>query len=104
MANVLVSAQPIVDVPRLKVQGRSLNSNRRTHGVTTVCSSGRGAADDVFLLDYGAGNVRSVRNAVKRLGYNLREVTPGFMHASYLRVVNRMSCHRNHSGCSGPTR
>lgn len=29
---------------------------------------------DVFLLDYGAGNVRSVRNAVKSLGYSVRDV------------------------------
>lgn len=28
----------------------------------------------VTLLDYGAGNVRSVRNAVKQLGYTLKEV------------------------------
>ncbi|EIE23742.1 glutamine amidotransferase/cyclase [Coccomyxa subellipsoidea C-169] len=30
---------------------------------------------EVTLLDYGAGNVRSVRNAIKKLGYNLKEVT-----------------------------
>lgn len=35
-------------------------------------SSGGGA----YLLDYGAGNVRSVRNACKRLGYHLNEVQP----------------------------
>ena len=28
----------------------------------------------VTLLDYGAGNVRSLRNAVKALGYELKEV------------------------------
>jgi hypothetical protein len=33
-----------------------------------------GGAGEVTLLDYGAGNVRSVRNAVKRLGYTLKEV------------------------------
>jgi glutamine amidotransferase/cyclase len=33
---------------------------------------------DVFLLDYGAGNVRSVRNAIRSLGYRVRDVqTPG---------------------------
>lgn len=32
------------------------------------------AKGEVTLLDYGAGNVRSVKNAVKRLGYDLKEV------------------------------
>ena len=38
----------------------------------------RAAADSagyVTLLDYGAGNVRSVRNAVRQLGYTLREAS-----------------------------
>jgi glutamine amidotransferase/cyclase len=29
----------------------------------------------ITLLDYGAGNVRSVRNAIRRLGYSVRDVT-----------------------------
>jgi len=29
---------------------------------------------EVTLLDYGAGNVRSIRNACRKLGYSLREV------------------------------
>ena len=29
----------------------------------------------VTLLDYGAGNVRSVRNAVKKLGYDIRDAS-----------------------------
>ena len=39
-------------------------------------SQHRGAArlKEVTLLDYGAGNVRSVRNACRKLGYTLREV------------------------------
>ncbi len=32
------------------------------------------AAKEVTLLDYGAGNVRSVRNAIKRLGYTIKDV------------------------------
>jgi imidazole glycerol phosphate synthase glutamine amidotransferase subunit len=28
----------------------------------------------VTLLDYGAGNVRSVRNAIRHLGFNIRDV------------------------------
>jgi hypothetical protein len=27
------------------------------------------------LLDYGAGNVRSVRNAIKKLGYTIKDVS-----------------------------
>lgn len=33
------------------------------------------AAKEVTLLDYGAGNVRSVRNAIKRLGYTIKDVS-----------------------------
>ncbi|MDP2815176.1 MAG: imidazole glycerol phosphate synthase subunit HisH, partial [Rectinemataceae bacterium] len=29
----------------------------------------------ITLLDYGAGNVRSVRNAIKRLGYEVQDVS-----------------------------
>lgn len=29
----------------------------------------------VTLLDYGAGNVRSVRNAIRFLGYDIKDVT-----------------------------
>ncbi len=28
----------------------------------------------VSLLDYGAGNVRSIRNAIKSLGYEIRDI------------------------------
>jgi glutamine amidotransferase/cyclase len=34
------------------------------------------AAKEVTLLDYGAGNVRSVRNAIKKLGYTIKDVSP----------------------------
>ncbi|KAL0054785.1 hypothetical protein WJX82_002370 [Trebouxia sp. C0006] len=74
MANALLGAFPAGGAHRVISQRQNLPSHRRSHGVNTVCSSVRGSADDVFLLDYGAGNVRSVRNAVKRLGYNLRDV------------------------------
>ena len=33
-----------------------------------------GAPSEVTLLDYGAGNVRSVRNALKRIGYSVKDV------------------------------
>ena len=31
---------------------------------------------ECWLLDYGAGNVRSVRNAIKHLGYTVNEARP----------------------------
>uniref|UniRef100_A0A383VTI8 Imidazole glycerol phosphate synthase hisHF n=2 Tax=Tetradesmus obliquus TaxID=3088 RepID=A0A383VTI8_TETOB len=39
------------------------------------CVSARAAAKEVTLLDYGAGNVRSVRNAIKKLGYSIKDVS-----------------------------
>jgi glutamine amidotransferase/cyclase len=33
------------------------------------------AGGEVTLLDYGAGNVRSVRNAIKKLGYTIKDVS-----------------------------
>ena len=79
MANELLGAFPAGSAHRVISQRQRSPSHRRSHGVTTICSSVRGSADDVFLLDYGAGNVRSVRNAVKRLGYNLRDVSHRFL-------------------------
>ena len=29
----------------------------------------------ITLLDYGAGNVRSVRNAIRKLGFEVKDVT-----------------------------
>ncbi|MCJ7603982.1 MAG: imidazole glycerol phosphate synthase subunit HisH, partial [Desulfobulbaceae bacterium] len=29
----------------------------------------------ITLLDYGAGNVRSVRNAIRKLGFDVKDVT-----------------------------
>lgn len=79
MSNALIGAFPAGNAYRVIPQRQHLSPQRRSHGVTTVCSSVRGSADDVFLLDYGAGNVRSVRNAVKRLGFHLRDVSPRFL-------------------------
>ena len=31
---------------------------------------------EVTLLDYGAGNVRSVRNAIKQCGFTIKDVSP----------------------------
>ena len=32
------------------------------------------SSKEVFLLDYGAGNVRSVRNAIRKLGFTVKDV------------------------------
>ena len=47
---------------------------RRSHGRrrTSVCRAS--STNEVWLLDYGAGNVRSIRNAIKHLGYTVRDV------------------------------
>lgn len=39
------------------------------------CISAQAASKEVTLLDYGAGNVRSVRNAIKKLGYSIKDVS-----------------------------
>lgn len=36
--------------------------------------SGAGGEGAVTLLDYGAGNVRSIRNAIALLGYEIKDV------------------------------
>lgn len=40
-------------------------------------------SSEVTLLDYGAGNVRSVRNALKKLGYTIKEVCACFTLLSH---------------------
>ena len=48
------------------------NSSRPwLHGCVCFVSP---VAAAVTLLDYGAGNVRSVRNAIRHLGFNIRDV------------------------------
>ncbi|OMO89892.1 Histidine biosynthesis, HisF [Corchorus olitorius] len=39
-----------------------------------ICASGSNSGSVVTLLDYGAGNVRSVRNAIHHLGYEIEDV------------------------------
>jgi glutamine amidotransferase/cyclase len=49
---------------------------RRKRAVAVRAGSGSGSdkPKEVTLLDYGVGNVRSVRNAIKYLGYTVRDV------------------------------
>eukprot|EP00976_Prorocentrum_cordatum_P112302 1195510-Prorocentrum_minimum.AAC.2 len=50
----------------------SAPANRKR--VVAVRASGSDKPKEVTLLDYGVGNVRSVRNAINYLGYTVREV------------------------------
>jgi len=47
---------------------------RGRSGSPTAVEPDTGAEDEVFVLDYGAGNVQSVVNAIKQLGYSVRFV------------------------------
>ncbi|KAK6946971.1 Histidine biosynthesis protein [Dillenia turbinata] len=53
---------------RKKVTFKSTNFSIRAH------SSSLAGESVVTLLDYGAGNVRSVRNAIRHLGYDIKDV------------------------------
>lgn len=53
--------------------GRSKRTNQRRRPASLSVRAS-GDANTVTLLDYGAGNVRSVRNAIRHLGFNIRDV------------------------------
>ena len=55
---------------------------------TLLARAGQGSAGEVTLLDYGAGNVRSVRNAVRQLGYTLKEVGQLFLPYSEANILH----------------
>ncbi|XP_030544047.1 imidazole glycerol phosphate synthase hisHF, chloroplastic-like [Rhodamnia argentea] len=46
----------------------------KSPGTFAVRASSRGGDSVVTLLDYGAGNVRSVRNAIRYLGFDIKDV------------------------------
>lgn len=48
---------------------------------------------EVTLLDYGAGNVRSVRNAIMRLGYSIKDVSTDGFRLWGLRRSSQSSAH-----------
>uniref|UniRef100_A0A7S0V8H8 Imidazole glycerol phosphate synthase hisHF n=1 Tax=Polytomella parva TaxID=51329 RepID=A0A7S0V8H8_9CHLO len=54
---------------RKSVASQSSNTNSKT---SIKCEASK---REVTLLDYGAGNVRSVRNAITKLGYSIKDVT-----------------------------
>jgi len=58
------------------VGGRQRQRQRQRRRESYSCRATSGGDDrEVWLLDYGAGNVRSIRNAIKYLGYTVRDVT-----------------------------
>ena len=47
----------------------------------------------LYLLDYGAGNVRSLANSLTALGYNFEWIsTPDDFHKADVRVQSRYIC------------
>lgn len=55
------------------------------------------AGGEVTLLDYGAGNVRSVRNAIKKLGYTIKDVSViSSPHGIELRTQRVSASHDQH--------
>ncbi|KAG2433629.1 hypothetical protein HYH02_012558 [Chlamydomonas schloesseri] len=63
---------------------RAVAPARRT---SVACSASSSSSKEVTLLDYGAGNVRSVRNAIKKLGYTIRDVETAADLASASKLV-----------------
>lgn len=57
---------PSPRLPALMPSARGSAKRRQLH---PVCAS-----KEVTLLDYGAGNVRSVRNAIRKLGFSIKDV------------------------------
>ncbi|XP_047090009.1 imidazole glycerol phosphate synthase hisHF, chloroplastic-like [Lolium rigidum] len=53
--------------------GRPTKRNQRRNPASLSVRASSDA-NTVTLLDYGAGNVRSVRNAIRHLGFNIRDV------------------------------
>ena len=66
--------------PAPSLQGRSTppatTDAHRIKRRRSLAAASSSEAKQVTLLDYGAGNVRSVRNALKRLGYEVKNVRP----------------------------
>ncbi|KAL0320816.1 UNVERIFIED_CONTAM: Imidazole glycerol phosphate synthase hisHF, chloroplastic [Sesamum radiatum] len=58
------------------LQSLQFNPLKFKHSRTLAIRASVSAADDsvVTLLDYGAGNVRSLRNAIRFLGFNIKDV------------------------------
>ncbi|KAL2633126.1 hypothetical protein R1flu_004605 [Riccia fluitans] len=51
-----------------------LKSRSQRLGLVTSLAAGDDSDNEVTLLDYGGGNVQSIRNAIKLMGFNIRSV------------------------------
>ncbi|CAI9088366.1 OLC1v1022674C1 [Oldenlandia corymbosa var. corymbosa] len=58
---------------RCKPVGKSLKF-KHSNGFSIRASASGGGDNVVTLLDYGAGNVRSIRNAIRFLGFDIKDV------------------------------
>ena len=47
---------------------------RRRRLSTAIQTEALASGQKVTLLDYGAGNIRSIKNAIMKLGYEIHEV------------------------------
>lgn len=68
------------------LRARGLHA-RPSHARQVAVGAG-GSGKTVTLLDYGAGNVRSVRNAITKLGYTIKDVR----HPAQLPSACRLTC------------
>jgi glutamine amidotransferase/cyclase len=74
MAPAPVAAASAPLAVQLRRRGCSSRSSRSCHPARRSCAAVASSDKEVWLLDYGAGNVRSVRNAIRHLGYTVRDV------------------------------
>ena len=86
----IMMGDPLVVARRLNAQMAQNERRRRTRGdfggdsrakrpirpvrCNAVDRPGRSDKGAITLLDYGAGNIRSIKNAITKLGYTIKEV------------------------------
>ena len=83
MAPAPVAAASAPLAVQLRRRGCSSRSARSCRAARRSSAALASSDKEVWLLDYGAGNVRSVRNAIRHLGYTVRDVaSPADLAAS----------------------
>ncbi|CAL4930184.1 unnamed protein product [Urochloa decumbens] len=70
----MATGAAILTVPCSAGRRPKRSSKRRGAGSASLSVRASSDANTVTLLDYGAGNVRSVRNAIRHLGFGIRDV------------------------------
>lgn len=94
------SARTFTAVP---ISGLSRANARGASRRVAVCGSS--SKGEVTLLDYGAGNVRSVRNAIHKLGYTIKDVRFGhwveLFGAMHVVTCGHGSCGLSNGGGQG---